>query len=387
MRCVTLRCAGRWSRRIAADCRATCRPRCERVPSRPCRRRTHGTRASAGIVRQRRGPRGRGGRTIRRRHAPRCATSACARRCGGDVAAGGLDGVLIAAPSTLHLSLVSADRRGRPADPVRKAVRHHGGSGARGSGDRRASQGEVAGRVLASLRAGVAAPASAHRRRRIGRAVFPRLLSVGRRAAVRAVRRRQRRHLRRYGRARVRPDPLAQRPGIRAPGHRSRVGHRRTGKRPGAVHAVGRQHRAGLARPTLSDRRCLSRRGIRHARRRGLPVPVAARRRTLCSSMRCDVRRKRSPHGCAAARPPARRPPMRSRHWRRPNRRRGEHDSATRHQSDHLDQRRHAGTRRRHSARDVSRRDARGRLQRHRTRRQVPPHIGGTAADPGRGII
>ena len=46
--------------------------------------------------------------------------------------------------------------------------------------------------------------------------------------------------------------------------------------------------------------------------------------------------------------------PMQSRHLRQPRGRRGEHDSATRHQSDHLDQRRHAGTRRRHSARDVS---------------------------------
>ena len=128
----------------------------------------------------------------------------------------------------------------------------------------------------------------------------------------------------------------------------------------------------------------------RHSARATPRTAGSCGRRTVnaCSSMRCGARRKRSRTGCAAARPPARQPPMRSRHLRARRAGRGADMTVrTRHQSDHLDQRRHAGTRRRHSARDVSRRDTRGRLQRHRTRRQVSPHVGSAGADPGAASI
>ena len=57
------------------------------------------------------------------------------------------------------------------------------------------------------------------------------------------------------------------------------------------------------------------------------------------SSTLCGVRPKRSPPGCAAAPPAARPPTMPSRHWRRPNRLREANMAVrTRHQPDHLDQ-------------------------------------------------
>ena len=55
--------------------------------------------------------------------------------------------------------------------------------------------------------------------------------------------------------------------------------------------------------------------------------------------------------------------------WRRGS---AEHDGPARHQPDRLEQRRHAGTRRRHAARDMSGRGAAGRVHRDRERQQVP---------------
>ena len=139
---------------------------------------------------------------------------------------------------------VTTGKHALPADQAREAAKIA------------APCGETAGRVLAALRAGVAAPASTHHRWRIGGAVFPCLLPVGWRTAFGAVRLQQWWHLRRHGRARVRSDPLAQRPGVFATRRRGGIRLGRARKRTGAVHVIGRQHGSGVARPTLSARRC-----------------------------------------------------------------------------------------------------------------------------------
>ncbi len=73
---------------------------------------------------------------------------------------------------------------------------------------------------------------------------------------------------------------LAEQPGVRPTGFRCRPSLRRCRrcrKRAGAVHVVHRQHGLGVTWPALSARRRLPRGSFRHARCRGLPVPVAAR--------------------------------------------------------------------------------------------------------------
>ena len=97
-----------------------------------------------------------------------------------------------------------------------------------------------------------------------------------------AIQRRQRRHLRRYGRARVRSDPLAERPGIRAAACGARLSAVAAGggKRTGAVRAVRRQHGTGVARPAFSVWATSCRVEVFGTRDAGgLPFPMATGRR------------------------------------------------------------------------------------------------------------
>ena len=144
----------------------------------------------------------------------------------------------------------------------------------------------VPGRLLAALRAGTAGAPRADPDGELGDRPPVRQLPVGRSAAVRRLPRPQRRHLHRHGRPRVRPDPLAQRPGDRRTGRWCRPGPAsrdpgRPGRRqrPGDRAVVRRRHRVRLAGPLLPRRRHGPGRGLRDARRGAHRLPRSGGRR------------------------------------------------------------------------------------------------------------
>ena len=150
-----------------------------------------------------------------------------------------------------------AARRGRRADPVREALRDHGGQAREAAADRGASQREAAGRLLAALRARrCSACVSVSPTANLGALYFLacyqwdgeppaaafRVDSGGIFVDMGVHEFDQIRWL--SGQEFARLDAaVADR--VRA------ADHQRRRKRPGAVHAVGRQHGAGLARTTL----------------------------------------------------------------------------------------------------------------------------------------
>ena len=103
------------------------------------------------------------------------------------VEAGGVEGVVITAPSDRHLAWSSA----APRPGWRCSARSPAGRwrGQRAGGGRGGRRGAAAGRLLPPVRAGAGGGEGAHRRRRAGRAVDAVAAPVGRASARRSSRR------------------------------------------------------------------------------------------------------------------------------------------------------------------------------------------------------
>src|SRR4029079_5858975 len=174
-----------------------------------------------------------------------------------------------------------AGARSRTADPVREGMRELVRATSRGRRGDPGSRRPLPGRVLAPVRTGAPGIAAAHRAGRARGDPSLRQLAVGRATTEPAVSRAQRRHLSGHGGPRVRPGPLAERPGVRRaqrdpgpvePGPRLR---RRPGQRPGHRASLRGRQRVRVARPLLPRRGHGQDRGLRDARRgsRRLPRP------------------------------------------------------------------------------------------------------------------